>query len=59
MIAYIKQSRGGSPQTFVKASLTRNRYCYYQLAIAGCIAALKEDGLPVLEEKFETFLVVV
>lgn len=28
-------------------------------AIAGYIAALAEDGLPVPEDKFETFLVVV
>jgi predicted RNase H-like HicB family nuclease len=28
-------------------------------AIAGYISALEEDGLPVPEEKFETFLVVL
>ncbi|RCJ22241.1 hypothetical protein A6770_30100 [Nostoc minutum NIES-26] len=28
-------------------------------AISGYVAALKEDGLPVPEENFETFLVVV
>jgi predicted RNase H-like HicB family nuclease len=28
-------------------------------AIAGYVAALKEDGLPIPEENFETFLVVV
>ncbi|MBF2009377.1 MAG: type II toxin-antitoxin system HicB family antitoxin [Chlorogloeopsis fritschii C42_A2020_084] len=28
-------------------------------AISGYVAALEEDGLPVPEEKFETFLVVV
>lgn len=28
-------------------------------AIAGYVAALEEDGLPVPEENFETFLVVV
>lgn len=28
-------------------------------AISGYIAALQEDGLPIPEEKFETFLLVV
>jgi predicted RNase H-like HicB family nuclease len=28
-------------------------------ALSGYVAALEEDGLPVPEEKFETFLVVV
>lgn len=28
-------------------------------AISGYVAALEEDGLPVPEDKFETFLVVV
>lgn len=28
-------------------------------AIAGYVAALEEDGLPVPEDRFETFLVVV